>query len=425
MPRPTAAPLVLALGMALAAAGAVAGPLFLAVGGVVLAAGLGLWIAELLPGRGHVREPFAEPERRPRPIVGARGTVARLETGMPGYRMRLPAAVHPISAGLKGGIVGGITMTLPALAWGVLSGHGPWYPINLLNGMVLPGIGRMSVAELEQFRPSLFLMAVAIHAVNSVIFGVVYGVLLPTLPELPKPLAWGGLLMPVLWTAVSYPLLRIVNPVLYRGVDWPWFIASQFLFGVMAASVYMILRSRGTRPVLAGLAAGLGGGVLMPVPALLWGMATGRGPWYPINLLAAMVIPHGSEASHEALMRFHPGWLAAATVVHGLMVTAFGLIYGLLLPRVRPIPGPVAWGGLLVPVLWTAVSYGLMGVVNPLLQRRVSWPGFIVSQFVFGVTAALVLLRSEMVYIPPAGRGPDRVEEFLAGPEAGQEKGSP
>jgi hypothetical protein len=49
-----------------------------------------------------------------------------------------------------------------------------------------------------------------------------------------------------------------------------------------------------------------------------------------------------------------------------------------------------------------------MGVVNPVLQDRVDWAWFIVSQFVFGVTAAVVVLRSEMVPVPPAGLGPDR-----------------
>ena len=62
----------------------------------------------------------------------------------------------------------------------------------------------------------------------------------------------------------------------------------------------------------------------------------------------------------------------------------------------------------------------LMGVVNPLLQERVDWPWFIASQFVFGITAAVVVLRSEMVFIPPAGRGPERVGEFLVGSGEGE-----
>src|SRR5262249_17768501 len=141
MPRPTAAPLVLALGLALLAAGVPFGAGFLVAGAVVLLAGVGIWIAQLLPGQGHAHEPLVEPARQPRPVPGARGGVGRLRLGMPGYRLRLPENIHPISAGVKGGLVGGLVMPLPALLWGLFSGHGLWYPVNLLAGMVLPGVG--------------------------------------------------------------------------------------------------------------------------------------------------------------------------------------------------------------------------------------------------------------------------------------------
>ena len=84
-------------------------------------------------------------------------------------------------------------------------------------------------------------------------------------------------------------------------------------------------------------------------------------------------------------------------------------------PRLPAIPGPIAWGGLVLPLLWTGISYRLMGVVNPVLQDRVDWAWFIVSQFVFGVAAAVVVLRSEKIHILPAGRGPDQVADFVAG----------
>jgi hypothetical protein len=50
-----------------------------------------------------------------------------------------------------------------------------------------------------------------------------------------------------------------------------------------------------------------------------------------------------------------------------------------------------------------------MGVVNPRLQEGVDWPWFIISQFVFGAVAAIVVDRSEKVPVPPAGLGPDPV----------------
>ncbi len=412
MPRPTVAPLVLALGLVLVALGVVASPAFLAVGGLIFVSGLYLWIAQLLPGAGHFREHRVDPSLGPRPVEGRDGTVERLRSGMPGYRLRMPAEVHPISAGIKGGIIGGLVMPLPALAYSLLSGHGIWYPANLLAGMVLPGVDRMSPTDLEQFRLSLLLLAIVIHAFNSVVFGMMYGVLLPTLPHIPRPLAWGGLLIPILWTAVSFGFMRIVNPLLYKGVDWPWFIASQFVFGVVAALT--VMRAGKRHPVPAGLMGGIAGGLLMPIPAVIWSLSSGHGIWYPANLLAGMILPNLDRVPSRELTQYHANWLAIAVGIHVAMSMGIGLVFGLILPRLGPIPTPLTWGGILMPLLWTAVSFGLMGVVNPLLQQQVDWPWFIASQFVFGVVAAIVVERSEKVYIAPAGR-PENLEEFVHG----------
>jgi len=415
MPRPTAAPLVLALGLALLAAGVPFGLGFLVVGAIVVVAGLSLWIAQFLPGQGHVREPLAEPARRPRPVTGAPGGVVHLREGMPGYRLRLPQEVHPISAGLRGGIVGGAVMPIPALLWSLFSGHGFWYPVNLLAGMALPGIDTM---DLKAFHGSLLLVAIVIHVVLSVVLGLIYGVLLPTLPTVPRPIAWGGLLMPLLWTGTSYALMGLVNPELALDVSWPWFLFSQFLFGAVAAVV--VMREEALRPAAAGLRGGLVGGLLMPLPAVVWGLLSGHGIWFPVNLLAGMILSEPGRAPPEELQQFHRDWLIAGVIIHGLLSVGFGVLYGLLLPKLPPIPSPVAWGGLVLPLLWTGTAYGLMGVLNPVLQERVDWPWYVVSQFVFGVAAAAVVLRSEMVHIPPAGRGPDRVADFVPGEGGGR-----
>jgi hypothetical protein len=187
-------------------------------------------------------------------------------------------------------------------------------------------------------------------------------------------------------------------------VDWPWFIVSQFVYGLGLAWVVLAVGTR-LRPVVACTLGGVVGGLLMPIPALLWSVFTGHRIWYPLNLLAAMVIPGMGRLPAEELQQFHAEWLGAAVAIHAGFSIGFGFLFGLVLPRLPRIPGPLSWGGLLMPILWTAIGYGLMGVVNPVLQQRVDWFWFIVSQFVFGIAAAFVVLRSTPVPVPPAGAG--------------------
>jgi hypothetical protein len=418
MLRPTAAPLVLAFGLMLLAAGVAFGLGFLVVGAVSVIVALSLWVVQLLPGRGHVHEPRAESAPRPQPPMGAPVAVERLRPGMPGYRLRLPQDVHPVSAGIKGGIVGGAMMLVPAILWGVLSGHGLWYPVNLLAGMALPGLQRMTITELEQYQTSFLLVGLVIHAVLSVVVGLIYGVVLPTLPSVPQPIAWGGLFMPILWTGLSYAGLYVVNPALTGKVIWPWFVLSQFVYGITMPAV--VLGAKRLHPILAGAVGGLIGGAAMAVPAVLWGAASGYGFWYPINLLAGMVLTGPGQLERAELGNFHADWFLTAAAVHAVLSMCFGVLFALVAPRrLPPMPAPIAWGGLVLPLVWTGITYALMGVVNPVLQEQVDWPWFIVSQFVFGVTAAVVVYRSELVHIPPAGREPEPMAEYVTGTGGG------
>lgn len=413
LPRPTAAPLVLAVGLTLLAAGVALGLAFVAAGAVLVIGGLAAWIAQLLPGRGHVDEPVVEPAGRPRPIVATPGRVARLQPGAPGHRLRLPEAVHPISAGLWGGLAGGAAMPIPALLWGLISGHGIWYPVNLLAGMVLPLPANMNAEQIESFlrnfHATYLLVGIAIHIVMSAVIGLIYGVLLPTLPEVPRPIAWGGLLMPIVWTGASYAAMQAVNPALTNEVRWSWFLLSQLVYGIVMPAV--VLGAKRLHPILAGVAGGLVGGAAMAVPAVLWAGASGHGFWYPINVLAGMFDPGPGNLQGAQLGTFHAEWFFVACGVHAVLSIGFGVLFALVAPRLPAMPGSVAWGGLVLPLLWTGITYGLMGVVNDVLQERVDWAWFIASQFVFGVVAAEVVHRSELVPIPPAGGGDDKVTQ--------------
>jgi hypothetical protein len=263
MPQATAWPIVLALGIALLGAGLATNLALSVVGAVLFVLGLGGWISLLLPGRGHMHEPLVEPALRARPIIGKPGTVDQLVPGIPGYRFRLPESVHPISAGVKGGVLGGLVMPIPALAYGLISGHGIWFPINLLAGMVIPGISGESEAQLEQFQLGALVLAIVIHATLSCTFGLLFGVVSPTLPPLPGgPVIAGGVLMPLLWTGLCHGFMGVVNPLLQRHVNWLWFIASQVVFGL--AMSFVVIQSEKVPVPPAGSGPTMPGGGMEP-----------------------------------------------------------------------------------------------------------------------------------------------------------------
>ena len=82
----------------------------------------------------------------------------------------------------------------------------------LLAGMVLPGVGQMSVPELEQFNASLLLAGVVIHVVLSVVIGLIYGVLLPTLPAVPQGMAGAAVLLSSKFTFLPLMLVILAWP---------------------------------------------------------------------------------------------------------------------------------------------------------------------------------------------------------------------
>jgi hypothetical protein len=126
-------------------------------------------------------------------------------------------------------------MAVVALIYGMLAHGSWWYPINLLAGIAIPGMARLSVDQLRAFSLSALIIAVLAHGVISVLTGLLYAVVLPMLPR--RHLLWGGMIAPLLWTGLIWAVLGMVNPVLNARIDWPWFIASQIAFGLAAGFV--------------------------------------------------------------------------------------------------------------------------------------------------------------------------------------------
>ena len=242
MPAATPWPLVLSVGVAAAGIGFATSLGFLVVGLMIFTVGLGGWIGQLVSTSGHVQEPVGDLIHRPDPIVPRPNTVTALRPGGVGYRFRLPEHVHPLTSGIKGGLVGGMVMPFPALIFGLAEYGSPWLPVNLLAGMAIPGLADASLESLTQFHLGSLIFGSIVHLAFSITFGLMYGVILPMLPSFRgSSLFFGGVLMPIFWSSICYGLVGIVNPLLERHVDWRWFVLSQFVFGL--AMSFVVFRS--------------------------------------------------------------------------------------------------------------------------------------------------------------------------------------
>jgi hypothetical protein len=231
VPAPTAWPMVTAFGITLFVAGLVTHPVISLVGVLLILRGAVGWFREDLPVEQVEMVHLRPAIERAQPVEVSARTVARLKAGQGGHRVRIPAEIHPYSSGLKGGLVGGVAMAMVACAYGLIAHGSIWYPINLLAGAALPSLARADVAQLRAFNGVAFILGLVIHGVVSLLVGLLFAVLLPMLPSR-RAAFWGSFISPVMWTGLVWATLRLVNPVLDARIDWVWFIASQFAFGL-------------------------------------------------------------------------------------------------------------------------------------------------------------------------------------------------
>jgi hypothetical protein len=150
-----------------------------------------------------------------------------------------------------------------------------------------------------------------------------------------------------------------------------------------------------TYPISAGVKGGWAGSVAMAVLACIYGLVKAGSIWYPINLLAAGIYTQSSNLEPAQLNAFHAGPFVAAVILHGLVSTLVGLLYGAMLPMFPR--QPILLGGLIAPVLWSGLLYSILGLLNPVLESHINWFWFMVSQIGFGVVAGLVVVRQSRV----------------------------
>jgi hypothetical protein len=232
VPASTAWPLVLSFGLTLMFAGLLTSASVSALGVVLALAGCIGWFREVLPHEHEETVPVVFEEYR---ITTERRIVDRVPVAPDLVRAWLPLETYPISAGVKGGLAGGIAMAVLACTYGLLKAGSIWYPINLLAATVYEQSLKLGPAQLNSFHADSFAIALGLHGIGSIFVGLLYGAMLPMFAR--RPIVLGGLIGPVMWSGLLYSIMELLNPLLASRIDWIWFVASQFAFGVVAGIV--------------------------------------------------------------------------------------------------------------------------------------------------------------------------------------------
>jgi hypothetical protein len=256
VPAATPWPFVTAFGLTLIFAGLVTSLAVSVVGLVVVLVGAVGWFRNVFP---EPQEELVQVLRTFAPIAPSKRRVDHLLPGIGSHRVYIPVKVHPYSAGLIAGIIGGIGMAIIACLYGVIAYKSIWYPINLLAAVALPSLSEAGPAALKAFNSTGLILALIVHGIISSLVGLLYAALLPMMPSRFTAF-WGSFLAPVLWTALIASTLDLINPALNSRIDWFWLIASQIAFGLITG--YIVAHSKtvetaqpGPLPVRAGIEA--------------------------------------------------------------------------------------------------------------------------------------------------------------------------
>src|SRR5712672_1563807 len=232
LPAPSAWPLVLAVGFALLFAGLLTSASVSVLGAVLTLACCVGWFREVFP---HEHEEVVPVFAEDPSTATERRVVERPPIAPEFVRAWPPLETYAVSAGVRGGLAASVAMAVLACGYGLLKAGSIWYPINLLAAVVYAESLKLGPAQLNSFHADSFAVAIVLHGIVSVLVGLLYGAMLPMFAR--RPILLGGLIAPVLWSGLLYSIMGILNPVLGSHIDWIWFMASQFAFGIVAGLV--------------------------------------------------------------------------------------------------------------------------------------------------------------------------------------------
>lgn len=240
LPEPTGWPIVAAFGLTLLFFGLVTDIVVTLVGLVVGLVGAVGWFMDVFPHPKHEYVKVRPLAEQPKPIRTAGRVVQILEEGHVPNRAHIPQEVHPYSVGVWAGLVAGAVMAVMACVWGLIAYHSIWYPINLLAAGGVPDLAHADLKTLMAFNVAGLIVGTIAHVTLSLMVGLLYAALVPMLPRR-REWIWGGIVAPVLWTLAIMTSLHLINPMLAKAINWPWFMACQVVFGLVCG--FIVYRS--------------------------------------------------------------------------------------------------------------------------------------------------------------------------------------
>ena len=145
--------------------------------------------------------------------------------------LSVPAWVYPYRAGIVGGAWGGLAMIAVAAIYGISSGKGVWLPVNFIGATLVRDLQIAPLEQLAAFRADTLIVGLALHMALSIGLGLIFALLLPTLPG--SALFWAIIIGPLLWGLASVLILPLLNPAMAQSVDHLSFFAAHVVYSLV------------------------------------------------------------------------------------------------------------------------------------------------------------------------------------------------
>ena len=233
LPRPTAWPMVMALGISLL------------LGGMVTSIAVGVLGARayhrrrrrlVSPGSSRMKRTKQSPFSWKRCRSPVREPIERLHLSESRRAARScplkPSASPPASGAAS---PAALAMTVPAALFSLLKISQPLVCDEPARCRRLCQLGRRQRRVPQPVSSAGGAGRLPIHGFISLLVGLLYGAMLPMFPR--YPILTAGFMAPLLFTGILYSALGIVSPILNQRIDWFWFIASQIAFGLVCGFV--------------------------------------------------------------------------------------------------------------------------------------------------------------------------------------------